>query len=320
MYEEPIFLEPVFKERIWGGTKLKEEFGYDIPSETTGECWGISAHSNGTSIIKNGPLKGKSLKTVWDNHKELFGDESGEEFPLLIKLLDAAADLSVQVHPNDNQAHKLKDKEAFGKTECWYVVRAEPGAALILGHHAESKKQLETKMREGEWDSLLREVPIQTGDFFYVPSGTIHAIGKGALILETQQSSDTTYRVYDYDRTDQLGNKRELHLDKSIEVATVPHQNQKMMRKKLIDNDSGIVEQLVTSPFFSVYHIKVNDILDPVLTAPYMLATVLNGDGTIETETSKVAITKGDHFIIPASVNSYVIKGDVELVTSTRES
>ncbi|RSL31661.1 mannose-6-phosphate isomerase, class I [Salibacterium salarium] len=319
MYKEPIFLEPVFKERIWGGTVLEDEFGYDIPSETTGECWGISAHSNGAGIVKNGPLQGQSLQAVWSNHKELFGDEPGEEFPLLVKLLDAAADLSVQVHPNDDQAQELEDEEAYGKTECWYVIRADQGAKLILGHNAVSQQDVETKMNNGNWDELLREVPIQTGDFFYVPSGTIHAIGKGALILETQQSSDTTYRVYDYDRKDEQGNKRELHLDKSVQVTNAPHKDPEDLRKTLIDNDNGMVEQLVTSPFFSVYHIEVEGTLDPAIAAPYMLVSVLKGDGTIQTETSKATIIKGDHFIIPASVRSYVIHGEVELITSTRE-
>ncbi|MFZ4453342.1 mannose-6-phosphate isomerase, class I [Salibacterium aidingense] len=319
MYKEPIFLEPVFKERIWGGTALREEFGYSIPSEHTGECWGISAHSNGPGKVKNGPLQGKDLHTVWKENRELFGNETGEEFPLLVKILDAAADLSVQVHPNDEQARKLETEEAYGKTECWYVVRADPDAKLILGHHALSKKELEKKMKNAEWSSLLREVPVQEGDFFYVPSGTIHAIGKGALILETQQSSDTTYRVYDYDRKDQEGNQRELHLEKSLEAAVTPHEEPEGSRRVLKKDNNGMIEQLVSSPFFQVYRMKAAERLDVDITAPYVLASVLNGAGTVETEEKTAAIKKGDHFIVPATVKQWTVQGEVELIISTRQ-
>ncbi|MFB4165544.1 mannose-6-phosphate isomerase, class I [Alteribacillus sp. JSM 102045] len=317
MYEEPIFLDPVLKERIWGGSKLND-FGYQIPSSTTGECWGISAHQNGASTVKNGPLQGHSLREVWNNHRELFGDEKGEDFPLLVKVLDAAADLSVQVHPNDEQARQLEQGEAFGKTECWYVLDAEPGAKLILGHHAESKEELETKMKNGEWDELLREVPIQKGDFYYVPSGTIHAIGKGALILETQQSSDTTYRVYDYDRTDQQGNKRKLHLDKSLQVTEVPHHDAEEERTIIYENTDGKIEKLIESRFFKVYNVKVeNKIVSPV-EGSYILASVVGGEGTIKTENSTSTLKKGDHFIIPSSIKKYKLEGNLDLILSTR--
>ncbi|MFD2706405.1 mannose-6-phosphate isomerase, class I [Salibacterium lacus] len=318
MYHEPIFLEPVLKERIWGGTKLKETFGYSLPSDQTGECWGISAHPNGDCTIKNGPLRGQTLRTAWKEHGGLFGEEEGEEFPLLVKLLDAADDLSVQVHPDDQKAKLLEKEEAFGKTECWYVVQADPGASLILGHHAQTKEELEKKMNEGKWTELLRTVPVQAGDFFYVPSGTIHAIGGGALILETQQSSDTTYRVYDYDRTGADGEKRELHLDKSLEAASVPHIDPNSSREVLQQDDHGTIEQLVRSPFFQVYRIHCRTRLVPGLDAPYVLASVLQGEGTVETEDTTVSVEKGAHFIIPATTGPWEINGDVELIVSTR--
>ncbi|SFP58634.1 mannose-6-phosphate isomerase, class I [Salibacterium halotolerans] len=319
MYNEPLFLEPVLKERIWGGTKLNEAFGYFLPSDQTGECWGISAHPNGACTIKNGPLHGQTLRTAWKEHRELFGREDGEEFPLLVKLLDAADDLSVQVHPDDSKARVLEEGEAFGKTECWYVVQADPGASLILGHNADSKEELEKRMKEGDWEALLRTVPVQAGDFFYVPSGTIHAIGGGALILETQQSSDTTYRVYDYDRTDADGNKRELHLGKSLEAAKVPHKDPKSSRDVVHQGDNGVVEQLVHSPYFQVYRMHCRSRLSPGLDAPYVLATVLRGEGTIETEEKTIPVEKGQHFIIPATMQHWEVKGDIELIVSTRQ-
>src|SRR5690606_31738382 len=144
------------------------------------------------------------------------------EYPLLVKILDAADDLSVQVHPNDSYAREVEGVP-YGKTECWYVLSAEEGAELVLGHHAKTREELVQMMDQGEWDKLLRRIKVKAGDFIYVPSGTIHAIGKGIVILETQQSSDITYRVYDYDRRDSMGNKRELHLDRAREVTLVPH-------------------------------------------------------------------------------------------------
>ncbi|MGZ4113018.1 MAG: type I phosphomannose isomerase catalytic subunit, partial [Tumebacillaceae bacterium] len=227
MVQGPLFLTPVFQERIWGGTALRERFGYAIPTDHTGECWGISAHLHGPSRICNGPLAGRTLAEVWEQHPELFGREIGrvgrggserakgqkfgsgrlaacEAFPLLVKILDANSDLSVQVHPDDAYAAEHERGE-LGKTECWYVLDCAPDAELILGHRAQSRAELAEMMQSGAWDDLLIRRPIQPGLFFYVPSGTVHALGKGTLVLEIQQSSDTTYRVYDYDRVDANG-------------------------------------------------------------------------------------------------------------------
>ena len=194
---QPLFFEPVFKERIWGGEQLKS-FGYELPSTQTGECWAFAAHSNGQSIVKNGEYKGLSLGELWEDQRQLFGNIAGDRFPLLTKILDAAQDLSVQVHPDDE--YGLKHEGDLGKTECWYIIDCEEGAQIIYGHTAQTREDLATMIHEGKWDELLTKVPVKPGDFFFVPSGTVHAIGAGIVILETQQNSDTTYRVYDYDR------------------------------------------------------------------------------------------------------------------------
>jgi len=204
MHQEPIFLTPVFQERIWGGTKLAERFGYDIPSSQTGECWAVSAHPHGQTVVARGPFQGMTLGQLWEERRDLFGNFPSDRFPLLTKILDANADLSVQVHPDDDYA-KTNEGGELGKTECWYIIDCKPGAQLIYGHYAQTKEELRAMMEAGEWDRLLRKVPIHPGDFFYVPSGTIHALCEGTLVLETQQSSDTTYRVYDYDRVDSQG-------------------------------------------------------------------------------------------------------------------
>lgn len=314
MYNQPIFLQPDFKERIWGGAKLKEYFNYSIPSNETGECWGISAHENGPSVVKNGPLQGKKLNEVWANHRELFAHETGEVFPLLVKILDANDNLSVQVHPDDEYANKNENGE-LGKTECWYVIDCDEDSHLILGHHAQSKEEFVAKIEKGEWDQLLKKVAIKPGDFFYVPSGTIHAIGKGALILETQQSSDTTYRVYDYDRTDDQGNKRELHVQKSLDVSTIPHVDQAL--DQTVTKVDGLTSKLLVSEnYFTVYHFDLAGSVKKKLDCNYLLVSVIKGDGFVEIDGKKYSFSKGDHFILPATIDEYELDGDTELIVS----
>lgn len=314
MYQEPIFLQPVFKERIWGGLSLKEKFGYDIPNDKTGECWGISAHQNGACTILNGPLKGKTLNAVWKEQRELFNNEQGDEFPLLVKILDANNDLSVQVHPDDQYAREVEG-EQYGKTECWYIIDCDEDSEIVYGHHASTKEEFEKMVSEGHWNDLLRTVKVKPGDFVYVPSGTIHAIGKGIMILETQQSSDTTYRVYDYNRRDAEGNTRELHINKSIEVATIPHQAPKF--EPVTKVKEGLKsKKLITEEYFTVYHLELDGSYEETLGDKYLLITVLNGEGEIKTDGGTNQIKKGDHFIIPSTVEQYEIVGKAEFIVS----
>ncbi|MFC7062006.1 mannose-6-phosphate isomerase, class I [Halobacillus seohaensis] len=314
MYQEPIFLRPEFKERIWGGTQLKDIFNYDIPSDLTGECWGISGHANGPNTIINGPLAGKSLADAWSDHRELFNNEPGDEFPLLVKILDSKKDLSVQVHPNDEYARDIED-ENYGKTECWYVIDCEEGSEIIFGHHAKSKDELTSMVESGQWDSLLRKIKVSPGDFFYVPSGTIHAIGSGIQILETQQSSDITYRVYDYDRVGQDGQKRELHLDRSLDVTTVPHKDPSLTRESNLE--AGLrFEKLVEEEYFTVYYWDLDGKSVELTPERYTLMSVLTGEGIVKTRSGEYSFKQGDHFIIPATVDTYTVSGNAKMITS----
>ncbi|GAA0355454.1 type I phosphomannose isomerase catalytic subunit [Bacillus horti] len=316
MLEEPIFFVPQFQDRIWGGNRLAS-FNYQLPYEKTGECWAISAHSNGQSIVRDGAYQGSSLADLWENEAQLFGPQVQGEFPLLVKILDASDDLSVQVHPNDTQAQQLEDNEAFGKTECWYVLDAVEGAELILGHHASSPEEFMLMAEEQRWNELLDRISIKKGDFFYVPSGTIHAIGKGALILETQQSSDTTYRVYDFDRVDQTGKKRELHLEKAIKVTMFPHQSCVIPPKILIDQEAGKVRQLISSDLFNVYHCLNHQSLRHLKGAAYLLVSVVDGEGEIVVnDRNSYSVQKGDHFILPYGVQAWESRGEIELIWS----
>lgn len=311
---QPLFLQPIFQERIWGGTALKEQFGYPIPSENTGECWAISAHPNGPSIVKNGPFKGKTLIELWDNHPELFGNQKEQVFPLLTKILDANADLSVQVHPNDDYANKHENGE-LGKTECWYIIDCKPGAELIYGHTAKSKEELVSLIEAGSWDQFLRRVPVAPGDFFYVPSGTIHALCEGTLVLETQQSSDTTYRVYDYDRVDHQGNKRELHLQKAIDVSTVPHHDAKP--NVHIESKPGVeITSFIKEKYFSVYKWEIDGRAEFTQDQPFLLVSIIEGNGKITINNESNSIVKGDHFILPAQTEQFTIEGQLKAIVS----
>lgn len=316
---EPIFLEPVFHEKIWGGRKLETEFGYHLPPGKIGELWAISAHPNGPDVIANGPLKGKTLDVVWREDQDYFGHQTGKVFPLLTKILDANDSLSVQVHPDDAYAAAHERPGELGKTECWYVIDAEPGSYLIYGHHAKTREELAEMIHNGDWDHLLRKVPVKTGDFVYVPSGTIHALNKGIMVLETQQSSDTTYRLYDYDRTDANGHKRELHLQQSIDTTTVPSEDPKL-DIKTAQVEGATITTFITaplSPYFSVYKIDLDGTLHQEATAPYTLVSVLAGEGAIETDGQTFPIKKGTHFIIPNQVTNWTFSGQLTMIVST---
>lgn len=316
IYKEPIFLQPVFQERIWGGQKLRTEFNYDIPTDKTGEAWVISAHPHGSSVITNGKLAGKTLANAWKDHGELFNKHStvNEEYPLLVKILDANADLSVQVHPDDTFAKQVEGVP-YGKTECWYVISAEEDAELVIGHHAKTKDELKQMVNDEEWNRLLRRKKVKAGDFVYVPSGTIHAIGKGIVILETQQSSDITYRVYDYDRTDASGQKRELHLDRSIEVTTVPHQDVVGDQRETTVGDL-FIKTLTEAEYFTVYHWKLTGGATLKLEDDFLQVSVIEGNATITVEGNTFSLGKGDHFILPYGIEDYQLSGDAEFIVS----
>ncbi|MWC27656.1 mannose-6-phosphate isomerase, class I [Paenibacillus sp. MMS18-CY102] len=310
---QPIFLQSVFQERIWGGTKLKQLFNYNIPNERTGEYWAVSAHPNGQSIVSNGTYQGMKLGELWTAHPELFRSNSAV-FPLLTKILDASDDLSVQVHPNDEYAGKHENGE-LGKTECWYIVDAEPGATIIFGHEATSKEQLVQMVQDGQWNALLTQVPVKAGDFFYVPSGTIHALGKGIVVLETQQSSDTTYRVYDYDRRDKDGNLRELHLDKAIDVTTIP-QSYVPVPYSTRESEGITVTAFVSNEFFTVEKWNVSGVAQLPASEKYTIASVIEGSGTLRMQGEEYALKPGDHFILPVAFGPYCLEGSLELIIS----
>lgn len=309
---EPLFLESFMHDKLWGGTKLRDVFGYDLPTETTGEYWAISAHPNGVSTVVNGRFQGSQLDQLYTNHPELFGNPKEKVFPLLTKILDANDWLSVQVHPDD--AYAMTHEGELGKTECWYIISAEEGSEIVYGHKASSKEELRKMIETGDWDNLLTRVPVKAGDFFYVPSGTMHAIGKGILILETQQSSDTTYRVYDFDRKDPQGRPRELHIEQSIDVLTIGRPQNSVPATMILDN--LVTTTLVSNPFFTVYKWTVTRSVGMTQSADYLLVSVLNGQGRLMVNQDVYDIEKGMHFILPNDVKSWSFDGDLEMIVS----
>lgn len=306
---EIIKLKPVFKEAIWGGEKLRTDFHYDIPSDKTGECWAISAHQNGDCEIDGGTYDGKRLSWLWDQKRELFGNIEGDRFPLLIKIIDAKDDLSIQVHPDDLYAHE-KENGSFGKTECWYILDCEEDATIIVGHNAKNKEELKQLIEEKKWNQLIREKPIHRGDFFQITPGTVHAIKKGTVILETQQNSDITYRLYDYDRL-QNGKPRELHLQKSIDVIQCPYkeQNEERVKKEL---ENGIMEELVSCEFYTVDKLTIegkNRFTDDY---PFVIMSIIDGSGTL----NDLNVNKGDHFILPSGFGDFTMDGKMQIIIS----
>lgn len=306
-----LWVEPVFKEMIWGGNQLKEKYGYAIPSDQTGECWAPSAHPNGDNKIKEGEFKGQTLSKVFDDHRELFGNIKDKQFPLLVKIIDACNDLSVQVHPNDEYA--ALHENSLGKTECWYVLDCKEDTKMVMGHHAKTKEELVKAIENDDYDHLLNKFDIKKGDFFYIPSGTIHAICKGSLIYEAQQSSDITYRVYDYHRKDKDGNERELHLKQAIDclsfdkdidkndVHPVVKVHENMKETIFISNDSFTVSQLLV---IGKCQYKCDN---------YQLATVVKGSGKVDEYDVKV----GDNFLIPTNT-SIELDGQMMIMMTTK--
>lgn len=317
MSDEVLFLTPIFKEKIWGGRKLSQ-FNYDLPQGDIGECWAISGHPHGTNTVAGGQFAGQTLAQLWDSQRSyLFDDFPGSRFPLLTKILDAEASLSVQVHPGDDYART--HAHDLGKTECWYIIHADPGAYLIFGHHAKTKAEFEQMVQAGQWDQLLRKQPVETGDFIYVPSGTLHALNAGIIALETQQSSDTTYRLYDYDRVEAAtGHKRALHLEDAYNVTQIPFQPVKA-NPQTVHQGNSVLTTLVQKPvssYFNVYHWQVQDQADFTQSGPFTLVSVLEGTGTLKTGQQIYPLQKGQHLILTAQAKTWSISGQLNCIAS----
>lgn len=306
-----LFLEPVFKQMIWGGRQLADQFGYEIPGGNTGECWAVSAHPNGDCVVREGAYQGKTLSQLWKEEPGLFGNSDLNRFPLLVKIIDAKDDLSIQVHPDDAYAGE-NENGSLGKTECWYILDCPEGASLVVGHNAGFRQELREMIEQERWEELIREIPVKKGDFIQINPGTVHAIKGGLMILETQQNSDITYRVYDYGRlTD--GKPRQLHVKQSIDVITVPAPSAADSVKSALALPENTLNELISCDYYTVWKLDVAGVMSFEQTHPFLIMSVIEGEGSAD----GCRICKGDHFILPQSYGTAELRGQMTLIASS---
>lgn len=305
-------ITPALKSYIWGGNKLKNEFNIKTDEKTVAEAWSLSVHPDGTSILDNGMLLDEFLKV----NPTFSGKNAGkfERFPLLIKLIDACDNLSVQVHPDDSYA--LKNEGEYGKTEMWYVADCEEGAYLYYGFNKSVvKEEFEKAIENNTVTEILNRVEVKKGDMFFIPSGTVHAIGAGIVICEIQQNSNTTYRVYDYDRRDKNGNARELHIEKAVKVSDLSKMT-KTGEKLTVEEYSGYRKTYLGGcEYFAAekYEIEKNAEIE-ISDKTFHCLTVLEGKCNV----LDVEAVKGESVFIPASKENeiYKISGESTVILS----
>ncbi|MDT0540844.1 type I phosphomannose isomerase catalytic subunit [Croceitalea sp. P059] len=306
----PLKFEPILKERLWGGTKLKEVLNKSIESDITGESWELSTVTGDVSVVANGDLKGNSLQDLINEYEDLLLGESvvqrfGREFPILIKFIDAKQDLSIQLHPNDQLAKERHD--SFGKTEMWYIMDADPGSNLIVGFNKDVKKEEYKESVENDTLlDLLNYEAVEEGDTFFINTGKIHAIGAGVLLAEIQQTSDVTYRVFDFNRKDKNGNLRELHTDMALEAIDYSKKDDFKVNYERKINQSN---QMVDCPYFktNALHLTENLIQDIKTRDSFTILMCVKGGANIANDYGTCEIEKGETVLIPASSSTLEI-------------
>ena len=316
----PLKLKAPLKDYIWGGTKLKTEYNQHTDMETVAESWELACHKDGQCEIINGPAAGMRLEDYIAQEGDRVVGTHGERysyFPLMIKLIDAKEDLSVQVHPDNEYALRVEGE--YGKTELWYVLEAEPGASLIYGVKQElTKEEFKKHLAEGTVLDVCNRVPVKKGDVLYIEAGTLHAIGKGIVLAEIQQNANTTYRVYDYNRLGKDGKPRQLHIDRALDVINLKPSKHPCAA---MDKPDIFAEYDMTPiwscDFFSVYHFNLHGRCHLQATRKSFQSLVVL-DGLMELEYPYGAITmgKGDSFFIPADFGEYRLHGQGEFILS----
>ena len=306
----PLKFEPIIKDKIWGGSKLKTLFAKNKSTDKSGESWELSGYDGDESLVVNGSLSGSNLKNLIEIYKsDLVGDKTyqkyGLSFPLLFKLIDANDNLSIQVHPGDEKAFERHN--SFGKTEMWYVVDAEKDAELIIGFIDDCSQDTYLKALEnGTVEELLQKVPVSKGDVFFIPAGLVHAIGKGTVIAEIQQSSDVTYRIYDYNRTDDNGKERELHTEQALDVINF---NASIQPKTIYHSVLNEITPLVSCEYFNTSFLRFNERIERNYTSLDSFVTYICLEGNFEIEHAdiKTKVNKGDTILIPAYIDKLAL-------------
>jgi mannose-6-phosphate isomerase len=311
----PLQFEPILKERIWGGTKLKSYLKKPITSEITGESWEISTVENDVSIVSNGHFKGKSLNELINEFpKEILGTKVfaafDKQFPLLFKYLDAREDLSIQLHPNDELAKKRHN--SFGKTEMWYVMQADIDAELIVGFKKKSSPEEYTQhLKDKTLLDILKTKKVQKGDVFFLATGTIHAIGAGNIIAEIQQTSDITYRVYDFDRVDANGNKRELHNDLALEAINYDT----VEAQRTYSKTENSANEIVNCQYFTTNFISLNGQMNIQKTKDsFTVFMCVDNHFELICDGETHVYQKGDTVLIPAFLTDFQLNGKASIL------
>lgn len=312
---EILKLQPVGKDYLWGGTRLLDEYGKKINLTPLAETWECSVHPDGLSIVANGKYKDWTLADVFKQHPEYLGSKvKNGELPIMVKFIDAKQDLSIQVHPDDEYARKFEHQN--GKTEMWYVIDAEKGASLIYGfQHKVTEDILRNAVITGTLAKHLQKVPVHKGDVFYVPAGMVHGIGAGILLAEIQESSNVTYRVYDYDRIDKNGNKREIHFDKAVRIMDMGITPEVKQRPHMIKHYPGCSRELLCRcKYFEVEKIQVTKGFSfSVMEQSFQVLMCLDGCGQIETMDARlkpIRFIKGETIFLPAGIGRCLVIGD----------
>ena len=317
---EPMKLKAPLKDYLWGGHRLKKEFGKKTTLEKVAESWELSCHKDGLSVIDGGEYAGLTLQEYADKmEKAVFGThcEAFEEFPLLIKLIDAEQNLSVQVHPSNEYALAVEGE--YGKTEMWYVVDAKEGASLIYGlNRTVGKEEFAARIRDNTLLEICNFVPVKKGDVFFIEAGTLHAIGAGILIAEIQQNSNSTYRVYDYGRVGADGKPRQLHVEKALDVTRLAPAERVPGPASAPRSEGDLTRTLLgTCEYFTASLLELDGLAeDCVGTESFHSLLVLEGSGELCWSGGCLALQKGGSFFLPAGFGAYTLKGKLELVQS----
>ncbi|MBQ4363618.1 MAG: class I mannose-6-phosphate isomerase [Oscillospiraceae bacterium] len=315
---DAIKLSPAFKDYLWGGTRLRDDFGKKCDFDKVAESWELSCHKDGPSVVATGEYAGLTLPEYIKRFPQVLGSacDRFDFFPILIKLIDAKDNLSVQVHPDNEYAMKVEGE--YGKTEMWYVIDADEGAQLLYGFkHEISKGEFRERIQHNNLLDVVNAVPVKKGDFFFIDSGTLHAIGKGILIAEIQQNSNTTYRIYDYGRVGADGKTRPLHIDKAVDVTKLcpptPHPKGEPVS---YEDGNWTVTSLAKCEYFTVNVLDVkNRAWLEATERSFVHLLVLDGDVYFDSEVQKVIhLNKGDSLFIPAGYGHYELTGEAQLI------
>ncbi|MEL4308070.1 type I phosphomannose isomerase catalytic subunit [Joostella sp. CR20] len=306
----PLKFTPIFKEYLWGGTKLKDILQKEVSTETASESWELSGVDGNVSVVKNGSLQGKSLQELINVYKEeLVGNSVfkrfGTTFPILIKFIDAKLDLSVQLHPNNELAQKRHN--SFGKTEMWHVLQAEPNAKLIIGFNKTiSREEYLKHLEEGQLLEILNQEPVKAGDAFFINTGKVHRIGAGILLAEIQQTSDITYRIFDYNRTDKEGNKRELHTELALDAIDYQQKDDFVVSYEKEFNTSN---KMVACEHFITNYINVvgTYVKQLICRDSFTIYICVEGQAQLKVGDFTETLVKGETVLIPASINELTL-------------